>query len=430
MLKNPLRPATLAAFAWLVGGVVAQAPGPERWTWAELPESPSLVVALRFAAGYDRDAPDECGASRVLAECRLARARAAVTGAIASGAQVTDAATVVFVRTAAADGPLALQFVRALLDERAPLPDDVVDLAIARAALEADDADWLYPGQVLAGLCRRTLFAGSRAAHGVAGDPRAIQRLTRGRVRELLAAGGAEAGFAAGPLPRELREALSPCCTAPLAAPLPEPAAVAPAPSAPLATILNPRPKGPFVAVAFPVPRGIDRSALAVGLEVARARAAVSLPPRPEEPLARAHRVAHSFRDGEPLVLFTLRGPNGRSPDPARHDLEQLLADLRDRPVEAAEVAAAARTLRAELAVPPWSPEQVSLFSTGPEGLPGRAFAALFAAGTGLPPGAPATPEPGAVQQALAATLAPAAACWAAVVPGTPVGPAVAGRPR
>lgn len=412
------------------GSAMAQAPLP--WSWCELPDASATVLAVRWHGGFDLDAPGECGAGRVLAECRLQRARAAVPAVRASGFTVRGTDAIAFVLVDAADWPQAQRFVEHLLDDGLPLDDDTIDLAIARAALEADDAESLYPGQVLASLARTGLLAGTIFAHGVAGDSRAIQRLSRARVRQLSSAPTAAAAFGAGNVPDALRSALEGrfrCGPAAAADPSP---AIATPPAAgprPLATVVQARPKAPFVAAAFAVPAEVDRPALAVGLEVARARAVRALPPVPEELLARANRVQWAWIEADPLVVFCLRAPSGRTVEAPRAALERLLAGLRDAPPSAGECTAAAQVLQAQLGLPPWSSAQQRVLASTPEALPGKAIAALSAGARGIGANVLSEVEPGAVHRALSATLAAEAAFWAAVVLPQPVRtPVPAGR--
>ncbi|MBL8730134.1 MAG: hypothetical protein JNM25_17055, partial [Planctomycetes bacterium] len=163
----------VAAALLAAPSVSSQAPV---WTWQPMPDATATVFAVLWRHGFDDDAGHECGAAGALAECRLARARRAAPGVTASGVQVTGDATVAFVlvpASAAADG---VAFCGALLDDTVAVGDDLVAAAIARAALAADDAEWLYPGPVLASRARRAALDGA-AAHAVAGSATALQAL-------------------------------------------------------------------------------------------------------------------------------------------------------------------------------------------------------------------------------------------------------------
>jgi hypothetical protein len=414
---------------WFVLRLAAQEP--VGWVWHELPGAGATVLAVSWDTGYDLDAPAECGASRVLLECRLERARAAAPGTKASSVHVDGGAAVAFVMVDAEQWPLALQFVTAMLDERAPLSDDAIARVTARVALAADDSEWLYPGEVLASRSRTVLWAGTACGHSIGGSPTAVQALTIARVRELLAEPCAVTAIGLGVLPPELRsgaEALR-FVGGPPRGPRAGSSVAASIPTA-LEQIGNPRTDAVFVAAAFAVPGAVDRAALAVGLEVARVRASRSLPPRPEESMARAPRIAWSWLHGDPVVVFCRRGPNGTKLDRPRQELERLIAELRENPPTAAEMAAAVQTLDLELSLPPWSAERVETLAAAPAALPGRAIALLLAARRGLEWAAIAAANESSVQGALAATLAPERTCWLAVVPTLAVAPPVPNRSR
>lgn len=404
----------------LAGTVAARAQAPMPWSWWELPAANATVLAVRWHGGFDLDAPGEAGACRVLAECRLQRARAAVPAVRGSGVRVSHVDSIGFVLVDAGDWSAAQRFVEHLLDDTLPLGDDPIDLAIARAALEADDAEWLYPGQVLASVARAELFAGSAAAHGVAGDAAAIQRLTPARVRELLRVPTAVQGLGLGHLPPALQSALAGRFPVGVAGPVPA-MVVAPTADRPMVVRPHARPKAPFVAVGLPVPPTVDRRMLAIGLQIARTRAAAALPPSQEELLARAPRVQWSWIDADPVVLFCLRAPNGGSVASARAALERLLAGLRDVAPSEGECAAAAAALQAELGLPPWTDEQQAALAMVPGALPGKAIAWLSAGARGIDATAVLGVDPAAVQRALQATLVAGTGCWAAVVPSAPV---------
>jgi hypothetical protein len=361
--------ATLAA----VGACSAQTPS--TWRWQQVPGAGSVAFAVLWQHGYDDDVPGESGAVLALAECRLLRARRAVPEAVASGVQVGGDATVAFVLVPTAEAARGVAFCGALLDDTLAVDDDLVARAIARAALAADDAEWLYPGEVLASRARRHLLAGG-AARGVAGSAVAVQALTPARLRALLRQPVGVLAVGVGSVPAAVQQqALSlPLPPKPRhAQPSPPPIATA-VDAAPVADVQpHPRVDGPFVAIAFVVPPAVDHAALAVAVEVARGRAARTLRLRGGEAQARAPLVAWSWLRGEPLLRFHRRGPDGGEPDQPWGELDALLADLVERPPTAVECDTAVRTLRAEFGlVPPTA-------AVDGAALPGWAMASLLA---------------------------------------------------
>jgi len=383
--------ATLAA----VGACAAQTPS--TWRWQQVPGAGSVVFAVLWQHGYDDDLPAESGAVRALAECRLLRARRAVPEAAASGVQVGGDATVAFVLVPATEAARGVAFCGALLDDTLAVDDDLVARAIARAALAADDAEWLYPGEVLASRARRHLLAGA-AARGVAGSAVAVQALTPTRLRTLLRQPVGVLAVGVGSVPAAVQQQALSLPLPPHAQPSPPP--IATAVDAPPVADVQPHPRvdGPFVAITFVVPPAVDRAALAVAIEVARGRAARTLRLRGGEAQARAPLVAWSWLRGEPLLRFHRRGVDGGDPDRPWGELDALLADLVERPPTAVECDTAVRTLRAELGLlPPTA-------AVDGAALPGWAMASLLARWRQIDGAAVAAVTAGAAHAALRAT--------------------------
>lgn len=411
------------------------------WTFHPVPEANAVALGVLWQHGFDDDAPAECGAARVLAECRLRRARAAAPDVLASGLQVLADASIVFVLVERQHSRRGVAFVAALLDERLPLGDDDLALAQARAALDADDAEFLWPGLVLQSQARRALCAGQPAWRAAAGSAVAIQALTRARIGALLAAPVAATGMVLGAVDAELREALA---TLPLpgGARSAPPAAVAPPSPVAGTSIEHDRVNAPTVGAAFAVPQGVDLAAFALGVEVARARAQQRFRFRANEGVARTPFVSWSWLHGDPVLLFCRRGvspkrmlPGERGGVPAaaesaatRRELEALLTDLREVPPTADEVRAAQRGLRMELALAPVGPETLAALAGTAEALPGRLQVLLLAAHRRIDGVALENATPAAVHAALVAALAPAAAYWAELLPRPQA--SLAWRPR
>lgn len=431
MLKRAMVTAAGFLGVGLFASLVAQSASP--WQWHPVPGANSVAVGLLWRHGYDDDRADECGAARVLAECRLRRARAMVPGVRASGLQVVGDATVVFVLVDAAMAESAVRFVQVLLDDRLPIDDDTLAVACAEVALAADDAEHLYPGLVLQGRARQSLCLGRAGGRPVAGSALAVQALRPARVRELLQSPVAVCGAALGAVSASLREALQ-------AVPLPSIVAAAategvrpglPTRALPPLDTVHDRVNAPFVAAAFAVPEGRDLSAFAVGVEVARLRAQRRFQVRANEGPGRAPFVAWSWLQGDPALVFCrrgvspiklLRGEKARADANAeraatRVELEALLTDLRERAPTDEEVAAACSSLQFELALQPMSPAVLAALVSNGGALPGRLEVLLLAAHRGIDGSALAAVAPPAVREALQAVLQPALACWCSLMP-------------
>lgn len=402
-------------FAFVAAAALASAPAAQAWHWRPIDDAATTVLAVAFAHGYDDDAPAECGAAAALIEYRLARARAAVPDVVASGSLVTGDVSTVFVLVPASAGARALQFCRALLDGAMALDDDLAAQAIARAALAADDADWLYPGSVLVGRARRALLQGP-AARGVAGAAVAIQALTAARLGELLAQPVAWTAIGVGAVGDELRQATAVLPLPPAMPPVPPPPAVVPTVPAAVDVVPHPRIDGPFAAIAFAVPAAVDRAALAVALEVARARAARALRLRGNELAGRAPLVGWSWLQAEPVVVFIRRGPDGAEPDRPLAELETLLADLAARAPTAAELDSALRALRSECGL--LAPQAAANGAA----LPGWATAFLLAQRHGLLAADLDRVTAATAQAALRATCEPSHGLRLGLVPATAPG--------
>lgn len=418
------------AVALAAAAATAQAPG--SWTWRDVPDAAAVAVGVAWAQGFD-DAPPGGAVARALAECRLDRARAAVSGLSASGllaSGVFVAGDVAVVHGVFRPGEAAAgaAFVAALLDDGRAIGDDALALAVARAALAADDHEHIFPGGVLETRLRAACGVRPRPPQGSAA---VVARLGPADVRGQLAAPVAAWGAALGALTPAWREGLA-------ALPLPRPPAVAAATAA--AAVLgpasgpgagalpaepHPRIDAPFVAAAGPVPDG-DRAAFALAVEVARSRAEQRFRRRGTEAMARAPLVAWSWLAAEPLLRF-----HRRSEDPlpllpgeraeasaadaaaaAQAELAAFLDDLRARPPAAAELDAARHRLLGELGLLP-----VEAGGLAAALLPGRLLVLLLAERRGIDGSRLQAVTPAAAHAALAAALVADRVRWHALLP-------------
>ncbi|MBL8748857.1 MAG: hypothetical protein JNK78_06830 [Planctomycetes bacterium] len=373
------------------------------WTWSELPGAKATAFAVVFDAGFVHDADGEHGLARALAECRLESARAAVPDTLGSGTQVTADATVAFVLVDAAKAASGLAFCRALVDDGLAPSDDVVRLAIARAALAADDAEHLFPGEMFECAARRALLAGP-IARPVAGTASAVAAVDAVRLRERLREPVGFRGVGVGAVPADVRAAAAAWVARDVSPPRASERGtdrLRVAPPTPHARI-----DGPFAAAAFVA--GDAGPELAVAVEVARQRAARRWRFRGKEWIAKAPAVSWSWTRGEPLVRFCRRGVEGADPAGAKGDIEALLADLRERPPSAAEVAAAVRALESECGAS--GSAEASL-------LPGRAIGAGLARRRGIDVATLAAVTPDGALRAARRTFAPDTGWWGSMVP-------------
>lgn len=382
--------------------------------FVELP-SDAVLVAVAFAGGYD-DAPLQ----PAVAEARMRAAATAVPEVRHASLRIVGDAAVLFAVGPVGEAAGLARWLQVVLTPL-PLDDDTLALAAARAARLADDAAFVYPGEVLASRARERLGGQAAWAVPLRGDPAVLLAAAPARLREELGRPAVASVLVLGAIPAGLREALQDVRTVPWPA---SSAQVAARPSAGAAEVglevfveRHERVDAPYVAAAFPVPDA-SRAALAIGLEVARGRAARRFGARQSGVLARAPHVAWSWIDAAPLVVFHRRGrdPVDRWPgEPLAHDarwaasateaeLRRFLDDLRTLPPTAAELEEARRGLCGELALTPGGQAPMPVAAAL---LPGRALATLFAERRGLDAGSLAAVDETAVARAMAALLAP-----------------------
>jgi len=395
---------------------------PPGWQAIDVPVAQGLVYAVRFHGGYRFDPAAERGVSRILAECRLRHAKRTVPAIQTCGVVVEDGSVVAFVAVPPQEALQAQRFVAALLEPATALPEDQLALIAARVALTADNAAWLYPGQLLASRARGELSGG--VLGGLAGDAAACLSLRPSRLRNLLAQPAFAAGLVMGklpPRPFEYLPALPVATAAPLAAgphaaePL---AAAVPQPAASLLELPHPRADGPFAAIAFAIPASVDRTALAVGFEVARARAARTLPPRREELSGRAPRLLWSWLADDAVAVACRRGPNGAPAAAPLAELEAWLTDLSRNPPTAEECHLAVRSLQQEFWLPPGTAAQQAALAS-PAALAAKAVVWLQAASAGRDPNSFAVVTAADANAALQVVLTQAPRFRAAAVPAS-----------
>ena len=366
--------------ALLLAPAAAQAP----CIWLHLAGAETTAVGVLFARGFDHDPKGRSGLASVLAAARLEQGRRAAGELLASGMQVGGDHVIVFAVVHQDQVDRAAAFVDAARGDGAGLDDDALALAIARAALAADDSEFLYPGDVLMTRARRRLGSGNALARPPAGVATECIALTPAEVRRQLAVEVPVRVAALGHVDRDWIEAFE-ALRWPAAPPPADGAARASPPvRRGMTEDVSSRADSPYVAVAFAAPPAGERAAFALGMEVARARAFGRFRLRGRELFARAPFVRWSWLHADPIVMFYRRGEDhvqllpGERPDAnirdevqaTRRELEGLLDDLRALPPSRDELRAARTALRLRLALP--GPGEQVPWASEPATLPGR----------------------------------------------------------
>lgn len=401
-----------ACVGWLLLALGVRVPCQQTLLVREIAGAGATAVGVLWQHDGDR------AIARVLAECRRTRAGDRAPALVSSAVHVDGELAGVVGVARSGDEATVLAFVTALLDDASPGVADRCTLAIARGALCVDDEQFLYPGSVLA---RR-----ARAAFGVAGAhdtaSSALAALTVPQVGKLLVRGGALAVGVAGQASPGLLAALRGLRLPPAVAE-PRRATVAAAVPPGDESEIHTRVDQPFVMAAFRVPPDVSRPALAVALEVARARAAKGL--RGSEALARTPAVAWSLLAGDDVVCFHRRGrnpvallPGEASADAAAEraataaELAAFLQQLRDDPPRAPEVTAARTHLIAEAGLAEGVAGAGDAAVVG-----GRLLAALLASHRRIEASAVAAVTAEAAHAALVATLVRERGYWHSLLP-------------
>ena len=422
-----MRPSNwLSSLAVTCAAAVAQTPV----TLHDVAGATATAVGVLFPRGFDDDPPEQSGLAAVAAAARLELGRRVADGSLASGVQVGSDYAIVFVVVGADQAARAVAFLEAVRGSGEDLEDDALTLAVARAALAADDAEFLYPGDVLRTRARARMGRGTGFARPPAGLAGECSALTPATVRAHLAAPSAMRVAALGVVDATWREALA-AVAWPTAPCPPRGAAVCRASWGQRAMTedVSERADSPYLGAAVAAPAPDARAAWAMAVEVARARAFRAFQLRGRELFARAPFVRWSWLRADPIAMFFRRGedhvrllPGERAKASivdevaaTRRELERLLTDLRDRAPSEAECAAARAALRSRLALPaageqaPWASE--------PATLPGRLEALLLGAHHAVDVGELDRVRPADVARSLAETLAPERVSWHAITP-------------
>ncbi|MFK7741626.1 MAG: hypothetical protein AB8H80_15015 [Planctomycetota bacterium] len=426
------------------------------YSWLALDNATAAAVGVLWQHGYEHDPAGRCGMARVLAACRLEGLRRTLPAGATVGMRVGRDYHLVFAVVEAVrqrspageplgwdESALARSAGRALaaLAEPAELDDDLLERVLAQQALAADDAQFLYPGSVLAAAAHAHVWREQGAlARPPEGSSAEIAGLTNEHVRQALAAAVPMRVGALGIVPAALRAAAErlPWRSAEAAKKTAGRSSLADArqPSGVLPKELpHRRSDSPWVAAAFVAPVSVDstgaeRAAFALALDLASQRAARSLRLRGQELFARAPLVAWSLLDEDRLAFFCRRGEQPIELLPGevaqatvaderratRGELDALLEDLRTRALLPAEVNAARERLRYRFEVP--EPGSRPVWGGEPATLPGRLQLLLLA--NQLRTFSAAELDSVAIEdvaRVFSETLAPGRAFWLALLP-------------
>ena len=323
----------------------------------------------------------DAGASRALAHAasvhRAAIADRTLPERVRTQRELAEGFCVFSVFLQGPDAALAPRWLQALCGPFSARDDaDVSARSIALAALASDDADWLYPGEVLQGLARRALFAdGDSRRTAALGDAASLLEVTPeqfARALSVAPAGGLTvavvgelpSGAALEPVLRTI-----PRANVGVAATLP----LRNVEGLALAVHKHTRIDAAYVGCAAVAPDGPVSLARLLAIEILRIRARVRFSsPRGNESMARAPFVQHEPLLGDPLVLLARRGVADAGSDLPRRELEELVAACA-LTADPKEMSAALAVVRAEFQAPPFAALQLEALRVVPAALATRA---------------------------------------------------------
>ena len=390
----------------------------------------ATAVGVLFPRGFYDDPPGRSGQAAVTAAVRLELGLAAAGGALASGSRVGADYGIVFAVFGPGEREPAARFLGAVTGRAREVGDDTLRLAAARVALAADDAEHLYPGDVLMTGARARLGADTPLSRPVSGVAAECVAWTPASLRRILSEPPVARAAVLGAVDDAWVAAIS-AVTWPRTASEVRGDVVCPQGfvAHEMTTRASQRSDSPYVGVAFAAPGRKERASFALAVEVARSRAFARLKLRGPELFARAPLVRWSWLQADPVLLFCRRGEDpvqvlpGRRAEASidqevaatRRDLEQLLEDLRTRAPSDAELRAARETLAAQLAAPGLEQEQP--WAREPATYPGKLQLLLLRPHHAVEMDRLVAATAADVAATLARFLAPGRASWHAVVP-------------
>lgn len=353
-----------------------------RYHVTEVPTSAHVAVVLGFGVGVEHDPAATPGLTRAAADALRLHFEQPDLAPLRLGVRVARRTTFVtcVVETAQLDRlqPLLQQMVEGTLG----LEDDVLQRAIARTRLRADDETTVLPGPILAARARAQLLAGTPGARPDAGSPDALDAVDPAALRRwlggaftsdrafLVAVGGVNEADSAALFAgwRWQGEAERIEDLAPVTAAAAQPAA---------AHTEHHLVDAPFVTAALPVPSWGEPRFLEswIVLDAIRARAArVFLRYRGGEAQARFPFVGFDDLDAPPLMLINRRGETKNDIDQVMAEVRGLLADLREHGLVMQEVGQSTRRIAAGFAVPPFEAARMQSLAENPRLLLSRAY--------------------------------------------------------
>jgi len=420
---------------WLLVGLLAAPPveAQQECAFLDIDGATATAVGVLWSHGFDDDEDDVAGLARVVATCRLERVRRLMPDTLASGMRIGNDYSLVFGVVPAGDAVIASRLLSTLLTESSAgevLTDDSIALAVARAALAADDAEFVYPGDVLLTRARQHFGRGTSFGRPPAGIANAIAKLTPDDVRKAMARDIPVRLAVLGVVGAELIKAIG--SLDPKFATQVRGDFVCPSPRAlvEMTEDRNDRADSPYVSAAFALPADVDRAALAVGVQVATNRAFRRWRMRGMEQQARAPFVAWSWLRADPLLLISRRGEDparlrpGERPQAliidevraTRAELRAFLADLRAVPPTEAELGSARVALRSRLGLPGAGKKHT--WASDPATLPGRLQVLLLTAHHGVDVARIDNADASAVHAAVRSVLQAERSSWHALLPG------------
>ena len=425
---------------WLLAGLLPVAllvgsplQAQQQCAYLHIDGATATAIGVLWSHGFDDDDAQVAGLARVVTACRLERVRRLVPDTLASGMRIGNDYSLVFGVVTAGDAELASQFLSTLLAEQSAgeiLTDDFVALAVARAALAADDAEFVYPGDVLLARARQHFGRGTAFARPPAGIASAIAKLTPAMVRKAMRVDVPVRMAVLGVVDAALINAIRPLAPTFATRVRGEFVCADPRALREMTEDRNDRADSPYVSAAFALPADVDRAALAVGVQVATSRAFRRWRMRGMEQQARAPFVTWSWLHADPLLRFCRRGENparllpGERPQASLLDevrattaeLRAFLADLRTVPPSEAELGPARAALRSRLGLP--GPGQKSAWASEPATLPGRLQVLLLAAHHGVDVSKIDNVDASQVHAAVKLVLNTERSSWHALLPG------------
>jgi hypothetical protein len=355
-----------------------------------VPGCPRQAFVVFVPDGFDRDPVGQSGLAQARANYAAALAGRELPADADRGSEVLGPGTVFWASLPVAAAAAGGRWAAALLAPPADVDADLAALALARAALAADDAEHDYPGPMLRSRLRRAMFAGTPAGRCERGEPTELQALSPAQCGfgarapslhgcRLAVLGGADVAAQLAAIP-----AFAATAAVAAVAPMPTPR---PVPPVGAMVTTHAQAGGPYVAAALPAPAAdaADAAAHALAVAVLTARAFDAFTePRRGATDAQAPFVHFGWLEGDPAVVVTRRGPDGAPAEVPRRQIDALLRSLHERPANAQEIDTARQQLQRTLQLPPFAPAVLLALQQAPPALVARGRTLVLAAALGV----------------------------------------------